>query len=363
MKKSLIYALSLAVLVTAFAACQKAGIPVAGSAKAEDMLTLIPQTAQGGFVIDVHRGMNIAFVDKAVKTGEDAAKYQEFITKVGIDPQKDVYFAAIGISEGFGAEGNSEPQGAGVINLKYDQAKVVAAIKEKSSAYQETAYEGVTMLTVPEEVTVPEEGAAPEEGTVPKEDKKPMYGAFLDASNIAVGTEPGVKAVIDVLKGKAESAMKNADLMKQIKGINKTSLVWSVFVFSPDQVKKMSEAMPMMSSLESIQALTMYVDDKNKGLQIEIKALMPDGAKAKEIADMLTGFKALGSMGAGEKPEVGELMNKIDISSGPDSVKIFVDLPEALMDKLAAEAEKQVKSKLEEMKPAVDKTEVFEAIK
>jgi len=357
MKKSFACVLSLAVLVIAFAACQKSGPPVAGSAKAEDMLTLIPKTAQGIFVIDVHRGMNIPFVDKAVKTGEDAVKYREFITKVGIDPQKDVYFAAIGISEALGAEGKSEPQGAGVINLKYDQAKVVAAIKEKSPAYQETAYEGVTIFTVPEEVTVPEEGAAPEVG------KKPMFGAFLDASNIAVGTESGVKAVIDVLKGKAESAVKNAELMKQIKGINKTSLVWSVFVFSPDQVKKMAGAMPMMSSLETLQALTMYVDDKNKGLQIEIKALMPDAAKAKEIADMLTGFKALGSMGASEKPEIGELMNKIDISSGPDSVKIFVDLPEALIDKLAAEAEKQVKSKLEEMKPAVDKTQVSEEIK
>ncbi len=68
-------------------------------------------------------------------------------------------------------------------------------------------------------------------------------------------------------------------------------------------------------------------------------------------------------MGAAEKPEIGELMNKIEISSGPDSVKIFVDLPEALLDKLAVEAEKQVKSKLEEMKPAEDKTKVFEEIK
>ncbi|MBN1938422.1 MAG: hypothetical protein JW843_02480, partial [Candidatus Aminicenantes bacterium] len=99
MKKLLTCALSLAVLLMAFAACQKAGLPVAGSAKAEDMLTLIPNTVQGVFVIDAHRGMNIPFVDKAVKEGEDAAKYQEFIDKVGIDPQKDIYFAAIGMAQ------------------------------------------------------------------------------------------------------------------------------------------------------------------------------------------------------------------------------------------------------------------------
>ncbi len=340
MKKTVVCVLSIVALTLSFAACQKAGIPVAGSAKAEDMLTLIPKTAQGVFVIDVHRGMNIPFVDKAVKTGEDAAKYQEFIAKIGVDPQKDVYYAAIGISQAPGAEGKPQPEIAAVLNLKYDQAKTAAAIKEKSPAYQEMTHEGVTYFTVPDE------------------GEKPMFGAYLDASNIAVGTETGVKSIIDVMKGKAEAVVKNAEFMKQIKAVNKTALVWSVFLFTPEQVKQMSESTPMISGLESLQAMSLFVDDKNKGLQVEIKALMPDAAKAKEIADMLTGFKALGSMGAGEKPEIGELMNKIDISSGPEGVKIYIDLPEALMDKLAAEAEKQVKSKLSE-----DKTEVFEEIK
>lgn len=338
MKKTVVCLLSLVVLTMTFAACQKSGVPVAGSAKAEDMLTLIPKNVQALFVIDVKRGMNIAFIDKSLKTGEDSAKYQEFIAKVGIDPQKDVYFAAIGVVEGKNSEGQAEPQGAGVINLKYDQAKVVAAIKEKSPGYTEMTYEGVTYFTAPDE------------------SDKPMFGAFLDASNVAVGTETGIKAVIDVLKGKGESALKNADLMKQVKGINKNALVWSVVTFTPDQIKKMTESMPMLNSLQSLQAMTMYVDDKNKGLQIEIKALSSDGAKNKEIADMLTGFKALGAMGASEKPEIGELMNKIEISSAPDNVKIYIDLPEALLEKLGAEAEKQVKSKLEGLKPAEDKT-------
>jgi hypothetical protein len=297
-------------------------------------------------VVDVHRGLNIPFVDKALKTGEDAAKYTETIAKLGLDPQKDVYFAAIGISEATNAEGKSEPQGAAVINLKYDRAKIVAAIKEKSPAYQEMDYEGVTYFTVPEEG----------EG-------KPMFGAFLDASNIAAGTEAGVKAIIDVMKGKAESVLKNDGLMKNIKGVNKSALLWSAFAFSPDQVKKMIEASPMMASLQSLQGLTMYVDDKNKGLQLEIKALSTDAAKNKELADMLTGFKAMGAMGAAEKPEIGELMNKIEITSGPDNVKIYIDLPEALMEKLAAEAEKQVKSKLEGMIPGADKVPAEAIIK
>ncbi|HPN16803.1 MAG TPA: hypothetical protein PKV64_06690, partial [Candidatus Aminicenantes bacterium] len=90
MKKTVVGLLTLVLLAASFTACgKKAGIPVAGSATAEDMLTLIPKNVQSVFVIDVHRGMNIPFVDKALKTGEEAEKYKEAIAKIGLDPQKD----------------------------------------------------------------------------------------------------------------------------------------------------------------------------------------------------------------------------------------------------------------------------------
>lgn len=334
MKKTLIGLLCLIVAFASFNACgKKAGAPVAGAAEAEDMLTLLPQSVQGIVLIDVHRGMNIPLVDKSLKKDENAAKYKETIDTFGLDPQKDVYFAAIGFSQTVNAEGKSVPQGAGVVNLKYDRTKFVEAVKAKSPDYREEAYEGVTMFTVPEN-----------EG-------EEMFGAFLDASNIAAGTQAGVKAVIDVFKGKAESVLKNAELMKLVKGANKTALVWNVMLFPPEQMEKMAEGNPMLASIKSLQALSTYIDDKDKGLQIEIKALSPDAAKNKEIADMLTGLKAMGSMGAAEKPEIGELMKSIEITSGPDNVKIFVGLSEALLEKLGQEAEKQVKSKLEQIKP------------
>jgi len=333
MKKAVVGLLTLVLLIMAFATCgKKAGIPVAGTAKAEDMLTLIPKNVQAVFVIDVHRGMNIPFVDKALKTGDDAAKYKEAIDKFGLDPQKDIYFAVIGLSQATNAEGKTVPQGAGVINLKYDRVKIIDQIKKENPDFKEDVYEGVTIFTVPEK------------------DETPMYGAFLDASNVALGTEAGVKAVIDVMKGKAESALKNDELMKLVKAGNKTALLWNVTTFSPEQVKQMTDATPMLGSFKALQAATIYVDDKNKGLQVEIKALSPDAAKNKEIADMLTGFKALGAMGSSEKPELGEFLNKIEISSSPDNVKIYIDMPEDLLNKLGREMEKQVKSKLEGMK-------------
>ncbi len=337
MKKTLIGLLSLVVLVTAFTACgKKSGFPVAGSAVVEDLLTLLPKSVQGVVIIDVHRGMNIPFVDKMLKKEENAAKYKEAIDKIGLDPQKDVYFAAIGFSQATGAEGKNVTQAAGVINLKYDQARILESLKKENPDFKQDVYEGVTLFTVPEKE---------------KTGQEEMFGAFLDASNVTLGTEAGIKAVIDVFKGKTESVLKNPDIMNLVKNANKSALIWNVITFSPEQMKKMSEGTPMLENLKSLQALTMYVDDKNKGLQVEIKALSPDAAKNKEIADMLTGFKAMGAMGSEKKPEIGELMKSIDITSAPDNVKIYVSLSEDLLEKLGQDAEKQVKSKLEGMKP------------
>jgi hypothetical protein len=376
MKKSIVLAMSLVLLVLGFAGCaKKAGVPVAGSAAPEDMLTLLPKDIQGVVIIDAHRGMTTEFVDKAIKESKEYAKYQEVTASVGIDPQKDVYLLAVGVKGGAKA---ADASPMAVLNLRHDPAKLLAKIKEKAGKIEEETYEGLTIYTIHEPEGKPE-GEAPAEAVAEAKEKiedkakekaegeiegevaakpdKPVSAAFLDASNIVVGPKAEVKAVIDVLKGKAESALKNDGLMAMVKTANKTAIVWCVFSFTPDQVKEMSSSAPMLQGLETLKALTMFFDYKDKGLQIEIKALTSDATKNKEIADFLNGLKAMGSMGAAEKPEVGELLNKIEVSSGPDNVKIYVNLPEALLEKLGQEAKKQVEAKLEGQKPEEKKEE------
>lgn len=62
----------------------------------------------------------------------------------------------------------------------------------------------------------------------------------------------------------------------------------------------------------------------------------------KKIADALNGFKALGGMVAAQKPELGELLNKIEISSTTDHVKIYCSLPEELLNKLKSAIPKDI---------------------
>lgn len=48
----------------------------------------------------------------------------------------------------------------------------------------------------------------------------------------------------------------------------------------------------------------------------------------------------MGAMAAAKKPEVGELLDKLEISSGPDHAKIYASIPEDLINKIKSEAKK-----------------------
>ncbi len=147
MKKFALYSLALVLVLTAFATCTKVGAPVAGSAKAEDMLRLLPKATTGVVLIDVGRAMNTEVVSKAIKEGDNAVKYQEMIKKTGIDPQKDLYFLAIGMT---GSLTGGNTSGVGILNLKYSKNALLAKLKEGEAKFTEGVYEGVATITVPE---------------------------------------------------------------------------------------------------------------------------------------------------------------------------------------------------------------------
>ncbi len=351
MKKLSLYGLALALLLTASAACTKVGPPAAGSAKAEDMLTMLPKDTTGVILIDVNRAMNTEVMSKALKEGENAQKYQDTVKKFGIDPQKDIYFVAIGLT---GSISGGSTSGLGVLNLKYSKDALLAKMKEEGAKFTEGVYEGVATISVVEdekEGPGNEKAEAAEKPNQAVAPEKNMMGAFLDASNVAVGPEKEVKAVIDILKKKAENATANAELMAQIKGVNKNAMAWGVFAFKAEDVKKMVESTPMLSSLASLKGLVLAFDYSNKILDVEIKAVTSDAGKNKEIADMLNGFKAMGSMAAGQKPDLGELLGKIEITSAADNVRIHAAVPEDLLNKLGRMAQSEIKNKMGGGKP------------
>jgi len=335
MKKAITLGMALVLVFLGLTACKKAAATGADAA-----LALLPKSVEGVVVVDVNKGMTTAFVDKAIKESKEYQKYLDFVKETGIDPQKDVYYLAVGISGISTGTAEAKTAGVVVVNLKYDKATLIPKLKEKATDVQESVYEGVALFSARE-----------------AEGKDPTFGAFLDDARIAVGEEREVKAVIDVFAKKAENVYKNAELTTLIGKANKAAMVWAAVQFPPNMMKGVADSNPMASDLADIKAMLLYFDYAGKALQLEIKAMGGDADKNKKLADTLTGFKALGSMAGGEKPEIGELINKIEISSAADAVKIYANIPEDLLNKLSATATKTVEEKLETAKGEEKKDE------
>ena len=317
MKKITVISIVFIFALFCFISCEKKpAAPEAGTAKVEDLLSLIPVNAQGVFCVDIHRAMSTEVVNKAIKEDKNYKKYEEFIEKTGIDPQKDIYLIVGAMTAG--AEPKKQ-KGVGIINLKYNKDTLLALAKEKAAEEEQELtkeeYNGIMIYTWKEE-----DG----EGSL----------SFIDDSNIVVGNESEVKSVIDVLQKRAENVSKNEDLSALIAKANKSAIFWGTILIPPEAMEEAASENPFLSNLQAVNAVSIYFDYENRNILTEIKVRSSDEAKNKQVADAITGLKAFGAMAAAQKPEIGELMDTIEISSGTDHVKISASIPEELIIKL-----------------------------
>lgn len=321
MKKLTALGIVLVFVLFSLSSCKKeAAAPKAGQASVGDMLRLVPEDAIGVISIDIHRAMSTEMADKAIKESEDYQKYQEFIQMTGIDPQKDIYFVAVALTEA-----TKEAEGGAIINMKFDKEALIKVAKakaeEEGQQIKEEDYSGIPVYTLWQEKG------------------KPAYFAFLDDSNITIGNDVVVKSIIDVVQKRKENVFKNEALSDLIAKTDKNAMVWGAILIPPEAMNKVASQNPMMASLQSISAASLAFDYKNKNVIAEIKVISSDEEKNKQVAEMLNGFKALGSMASSQKPEIGELINNIEITSAPDHVKIYAKVPEELINKLKEKKE------------------------
>jgi hypothetical protein len=331
MRRTTALNLALCLVVFGLIACgEKATTPKAGSATPDDMLTLLPMNAKGVFFINVNQALSIEAADKAIKESKDYKKLEEFIGMTGIDPQKDIYYAAVAMT---GDLGKKEEKGVAIINLKYEKEKIVNLMKEKMAEEEdvelaEAEYGGMTIYEI-------------EEG-----DDEEVAFSFLDDSNIVAGNEDEVRTVIDIYQKKADNLYKNQALSELIAQTDKDTLFWGALLIPSEAVDEATAENPMLSNLKDLKAATMNFDYKNMSVIAEIKLLSANSEKNEQIAKMLDGLKAMGGMMAGEKPEIGELLNKIEITSTPEYVKINANLPQDLLEKLKESVPHEAESEL-----------------
>jgi len=322
MKRSATTAIIIALVLVSFSACgKKAVTPEAGKASADDVLAMLPSDCQGVFFIDVHRIMSTEMVNKAIQEDENYQKYQEFVQKTGLDPKSDVYFAAVGVMEAAGAE---KQKGVAVVNLKYDPETMLALLKEKMQE---------------EGVELPEETYGEHTLFTATSEDEPISFSFIDDSNIVAGNNAPVKAVLDVIDKKKDNIYKNDALTPLLDQANKEAMFWGAMLIPQEAMEKAASENPMLGALKSVHAVALYFDYKANNILAEIKLMSADEEGNKQVAEALTGIKSFAGMAAAERPEIGELMQKIEISSAADHVKVFANIPEELIEKLSPKPE------------------------
>ena len=314
MKKATLFA--LAVFLTAvFTSCAPSAGVKSGAAAGEALIKMIPKSSTGVLGVDVKRLMETEAVAKALQDPKAKEKYDEFVKMSGIDPMKDISYLGIGL---VGTLSGSAPEGGAIISLKYDKAKLQSLIKEKAPAAKEEVYNGVTIYS----------------NIDGDKTKQTTRAAFLDAGHIVLGSEKGVKAIIDVHQKKAESLAKNPELTGILKKVDKSGLLWGAFAVPQELIKKGIAANPQLKVLEGITAVTMSYDDRLGNVTADIRTVGGTKEQNASLASTLSGFKALGAMFAAKEPAVGEFLNGISITSGEDFTDLSISVPRDVMVKI-----------------------------
>ncbi|MCX6553690.1 MAG: hypothetical protein NTZ12_01545 [Candidatus Aminicenantes bacterium] len=348
-KKMVVLTLVLATLLV-MPACKK---KTPGRLSNEGALAMVPDGASMVLSFDFLKFSDLALFDKMLKDdwkkeggpGKVFANYPEFVQKTGIDLKKDVYSVTAGI---YGELGGEAPRVVGFVNLKYDKEKVLGLLRQNNVIVAEENYRGLGLYTLKGEESV-KDGlrTLSQEGS-----QKEARLVFLNAYNIIIGTEAQVKLAVDLAQGSGASIFKNGAMMKYVDKLKKDTMLWLVIGNIPDKYKNAPAGGMMPVDLSKAEAFIGYLDYKGKIFSGEFQLLSNNPEGNKQVVDMLNGLKALGAMGSAKEPELGQLLNGIQLSASADAIKLAFSLPEELMNKLSDKAKDKAKNMMPPPAPA-----------
>ena len=319
MKKTAVIVLTALAAVFLTACAGDKGI-TAGAASGESLMKLLPETTQAVMVIDVNRAMTTTAAAKSLEDPQAKRTYEELVKSVGIDPMKDVFFVVMGLTGPMGAK---EPDTAVLVNLRYEKEPLLELVKGNVAEFIEESYSGITLY----------------KGRAEGQTGKMACGAFLDGSNILVGTEAAVKAVVDVYQKRSPSMAKNEDMGRALKPVNTSAIAWGAVSIPPGLLGQAIEENPMLKAMEGITALNMSFDYKNRNLLVDVRTMGGTKEQNENMASTLNGLKGLGAMMSAQEPALGEALGRIEITSGADYVRLYATLPEEVLQMLQKTAQ------------------------
>jgi hypothetical protein len=285
-----------------------------------DLLSLLPDNAAAVFSVNVKKMSQLDFFDKMIqeaekkeieKPGKIFENYQDFVTKTGIDPKKDLYAIAFGV---YGQLGSTNNDVAFVVNLKYNKDTILGLLKEKGAEFTEETYKDITVFKAKEQLD------------------KEMAFTFLSDQIIAGGTPAILNQVIDLHKGTGKSVLDNASLKAHLESIKPDAIVTFVLGL-PEEAKKVHDSGMFKMDLTKAEVIKGFFDYENKTWKGEMTLVSHNEESNQQLVSTLNGLKM---MAGAAGPEVAELIDNLTLTASAHGVKLEVSISEALLEKLQA---------------------------
>lgn len=260
---------------------------------------------------------------------------ERFTEATGIDPREDMRQVAVAMMPGAAEDGDPVV----LVALDFDEDKLLALMAEAETV----SYEGATLYNAQEvfrrlQEAVGREDTGAGEGELSGEfelaAEPDNYLTILDAQTLAMGTEEGLKVLIDVDGGRHDSLKMDPMMNDLISDVVGQGQIW--FVATSDtwegQIAELGQGGGMVptNAIESIEVMTMSMR-LGDGMTLRLAGVAASAEDAGLLADTLNGWTALGKMMLQQsQPELfGILDHGITVGQDDRTVHIEANLSAA----------------------------------
>ncbi len=279
---------------------------------------------------------------------EDLQDLERFTEATGIDPREDMKQLAVAVMPG--AAEDDDP--VVLVTVDFDEDKLLALIGDAETI----TYEGTAMYVAQEVLSNLEEAvggseveaeATDEMVEIEVESEIEGYLAILDSQTLAMGTEEGLKVIIDVAGGRHDALKSDPAMNDLISDVAGQGQIWFVATSETwdDQIDDLAEGgggMVPIGAIEGIEVMTMSMR-VGDGITMRLAGVTSTAEDAGLLADTLNGGAAMGKMMLQQnQPELFDILDR-GMSVGHDDRTVYIEasLTDADIEVLQGLAEEQ----------------------